>query len=91
MIEFLNLINGSTAWLLSLNPALGYSIMGLLLAVLIGVAGFACARLRISPLWALALLVPYVNVIIIWILAYSRWRIHNTSNDQTSARSTSQS
>lgn len=80
MIEFLNLINASTAWLLSVPPALGYSIMGLLLTILIGTAGFACARLRISPLWALLLLVPYANVIVIWILAYSGWRIHNNGH-----------
>lgn len=82
MIEFLNLINASTAWLLSVNPGVGYTIMGLLVTSLIGIAGFAAARLRFSPVWVLTMLVPFLSLIIIWILAYCRWPVDNTKNGQ---------
>jgi hypothetical protein len=87
MIDFLNLINASSIWLLGLNPALGYSIMGVLLAVLIGLAGFALSRLRISPLWALCLLVPFLSALMLWVLALRRWPVdksdHESQNQPT--------
>lgn len=80
MIEFLDAINSTSAWLLAAPPALGYTIMGLLLTATIGTCGFALARLGRSPLWALVLLVPFASAIGIWILAYCRWRIHNSDH-----------
>lgn len=73
VLAILDVFNASTSWLLALNPALGYTLMGLLLTALIGTAGFALARLRLSPLWALTLLVPLLGVIMLWVLAYCRW------------------
>ena len=49
------------------------AVIGVLWAWLIGAGSFVLARLGRSPLWILMLLVPGVNVIGIWLLAYARW------------------
>jgi hypothetical protein len=48
-------------------------IVGLYVAALIGLAGWVLARTGRSPLWSLLLLVPTVNVVAIWALAYAKW------------------
>lgn len=64
-----------TRALMALPPALGYTLLGLLLMAALVLGGLALARWRLSPLWVLLLLVPYANVIGIWILAYARWPV----------------
>jgi hypothetical protein len=49
------------------------ALIGMLCVWLIGIGSFVLARLGLSPLWILMLLVPGVNVIGIWLFAYARW------------------
>lgn len=48
-------------------------MLGLLLAGLLSASGFVLARLGRSPLWALLLLVPMVQIIAYWVFAYKPW------------------
>ena len=70
VLVFLNTLYAPQAWFLSLPPIVSMTIVGLVLAALLGAAGVILARLGIKPLWALLLLVPTVGVIALWVLAY---------------------
>jgi hypothetical protein len=59
--------------LMALPYWLGYLVLGVLVLGLIGGAGFILARLGISPLWALLLVVPVGQLIAYWWLAYAAW------------------
>lgn len=48
-------------------------VVGLIMAARIGFAGYVLARTGRSPLWSLALLVPLLELVGIWVLAYVRW------------------
>ena len=37
------------------------------------VFGVVLVRTGRSPLWALAFLLPYAGVVVLWVLAYVRW------------------
>lgn len=77
MTGFLDLLAAPSLWLLRKPPFIGMTIVGLLLCAGLIMSGLAIARLpmarRRSPLWALAILVPPVPVILLWILAYKKW------------------
>ena len=77
MTELGRLLEAPAAALLHLPPWLGYFLLGLLLTYMIGTAGWIIARSGRSPLWALLLLVPWVNVVAIWLFAYCRWPAAN--------------
>lgn len=57
----------------AMPPALGYLLLGLIIMGWISAAGFVLARLGYRPLWAFALVVPFVQTIVLWLFAYSRW------------------
>ena len=61
------------AWLSGLEPWLANLIIGLWIVALMAFASIAVVRMGRSPLWVLALLVPYLNVGVIWYLALTRW------------------
>ena len=48
-------------------------VVALDLVAVMAFAAFSSMRMGKSPLWVLGLLVPFVNVAVIWYLAYSRW------------------
>jgi len=56
-----------------LSPWLAHLILGLILVARIGGAGFILARSGRSPLWALAILVPLVSIVGLWVFAFVRW------------------
>jgi len=57
---------------LSLSPLIIVGLLGLLI-VSIWASGRVVKRAGFSPLWALVLVVPLVNVISFWVFAFSRW------------------
>lgn len=62
---------------LGLEPWLGYLIIAVILTYTMAAGGWVLAKAGRSPLWVLLLLVPYVNVIAIWVFAYARWPFLN--------------
>lgn len=48
-------------------------VMGIYLAIKIGLAGFVLARTGRSPLWSLMIMVPIGEVVGVWLLAYAPW------------------
>ncbi|MEM1400892.1 MAG: hypothetical protein AAGF58_13460 [Pseudomonadota bacterium] len=62
-------------FLTDLPPWLANLIIGIDIVALMGFAAFACVRARISPLWVLGLLIPIINVALIWLAAYVRWPV----------------
>lgn len=71
--QLLNTLYAPQAWFLALSPILAYTVIGVVIAALLGCAGFILARLGYKPLWALLLLLPTVNVIAVWVLAYRQF------------------
>lgn len=64
----------------ALPMTLGYFLLGIVVVGLVTAAGFILARLGIKPLWAILLVVPYVQIMGFWWLAFGRWpRIPQTS------------
>lgn len=54
----------------------GWSLMvlvGLMLAYKVAIGGWILARAGRSPLWVLALLVPFVELLAVWVFAYAPW------------------
>ena len=52
---------------------LQYLIRGALVTLLIISSAVAATRAGRSPYWALLMVVPYVAVIALWVLAFTRW------------------
>ncbi|CAK0745612.1 hypothetical protein CCP2SC5_1350007 [Azospirillaceae bacterium] len=70
--------------LLHLPPWQGHLIVGVVLSYAICMAGWVTARAGRSPLWAMALLVPYVNVLALWCFAYCRWPAMHVAPNEVS-------
>lgn len=66
--------------LLGLEPWVGYAIVAALLTYLLSAGGWVLARVGRSPVWVLALLIPYVNILAIWAFAYARWPAQDDAN-----------
>ncbi len=49
------------------------ALAGVLIVWMMTLGSFVLARLGLSPLWVLLLLVPGANVVGIWLFAYGRW------------------
>jgi len=64
-----------TLLLLNLPPFIGYTILGLLVMTTIILNGLALAKMRFSPLWAVLLLVPYLQIALFWLVAYKKWPV----------------
>ena len=62
-----------TAWLLAQPPVVGYTLLGLIVCTAIIIVGLALAKLRISPLWAVTIMLPVVAIPLLWVLAYKKW------------------
>ena len=62
-------------WFLDLpiEPWLGHLIVGLYLVALIAFGAVVLVKIRITPVWALLLLVPLGSIVAAWVLAYARW------------------
>ncbi len=70
---FLDLLAAPTMWLLAQPQYVSMTIIGLLICAAMITCGIAIAKLRLSPLWSLAILAPYVPAVLLWILAYKQW------------------
>lgn len=53
-------------WLISV-------VVGVQISAKIGFGGWILARSGRSPLWILALLVPYGELLALWVFAYAEW------------------
>lgn len=65
---FLDTLASPFTWLMHLPQWQGFLLIGFILTYTLAMAGFVLARLGIKPLWSLLLLVPYLNVIGLWVL-----------------------
>ncbi len=65
--------------LMAMPATLGYLVLGIIVLGFIGAAGFVLARLGIKPLWAVVLVVPVVQIISLWVMAYIKWPRKGTS------------
>ncbi|MBI1209434.1 MAG: hypothetical protein GC191_19390 [Azospirillum sp.] len=70
---FLALYGAPITLLLQLPEWQGHLAVGLLLAGKLGLGGWVLARAGRSPLWVFALLVPYLDLLALWIFAWSHW------------------
>ncbi len=59
--------------LLHLPPWLGSIVVGVQLTLKVGIGGWLLARTGRSPLWVFLLLVPYVDLVALWLFAYAGW------------------
>lgn len=59
--------------MLHLPGWLALLLIGLYAAAKIGFGGYVCARSGHSPLWALVLAVPGIEIIAIWVFAFIAW------------------
>jgi hypothetical protein len=73
VLELLDVLNAPMAWFMTLSPYISMTIVGLILATVLTLAGFALARMGYKPLWALVLIVPTLNIIGLWAAAYRRF------------------
>ena len=73
MTEILDLLYAPQAWFLGLSPYVSMTIVGIILASMLTLAGFALARMGYKPLWAILLIVPTLNVAGLWLLAYRQF------------------
>lgn len=62
----MDIIYGMPAWVF-------YSIIAVILTYVLSVGGWVLARAGRNPLWILLLLIPWLNVIGIWLFAYVSW------------------
>ena len=69
IISVLDALYKPQAMFLALSPYISMTIVGLMIAAALTLAGFILARMGYKPLWAITLIVPTLNVIAIWVLA----------------------
>ena len=60
-------------WLAGLEPWLANLIVGLYLVAMMAFGSIVLVKARLSPLWVFLLLVPYLNILGLWLFAYVRW------------------
>ena len=65
---------------LSLPPLIIVGLLGLLV-VSVWASGRVVKRAGFSPWWALMLVVPLINVISLWVFAFSRWPLDRASSE----------
>jgi hypothetical protein len=73
METLLSLYTAPLTAILQLEPWLSHLIFSLLTVPKLIFAGWAFAKAGRSPLWAMFLLIPYTEVIALWVFAYIRW------------------
>lgn len=69
----LALYTAPMAALMHLPDWAGHVIVGVQIAVKMGLGGWVLARTGRSPLWILLLLIPYAELAALWVFAYARW------------------
>lgn len=73
------------AFINSLEPWQFYLIISLVMTYTMVAGGWVLAKAGRSPLWVLFLLIPYVNVLAIWVFAYMRWPFVDRADAGTGA------
>jgi hypothetical protein len=48
-------------------------VIGVYIVMLMSFAAYALVKARVTPLWSILLLVPYLDVIVLWVIAFIRW------------------
>lgn len=56
-----------------LPETLVWLLVSLVIVAKIGASGFVLVKAGRSPIWALALLLPLVEVVVIWLFAFTPW------------------
>jgi hypothetical protein len=72
-LDLLDQLYAPQAWFLNLSPYVSMTLLGLIVAAMLGLAGVALARLGYKPLWALVLLVPTLCLVGVWAIAYLKF------------------
>lgn len=57
----------------SMPPWLSHLVASLTITYTLCIFGVVFLRTGRSPLWAFVFLLPYVGVVALWILAFTRW------------------
>lgn len=53
---------------------LEYLVAGLTIGYFVSICGVILTKAGKSPWWALAMLIPYVQIVAVWFFAFSRWK-----------------
>ena len=75
LTPILDALYAPQAWFMSLSQYVSLTIIGLMIAAALTLAGFILARMGYKPLWALVLLPPTINVLGLWVLALIKFPI----------------
>ncbi|MCB9947057.1 MAG: hypothetical protein H6842_04420 [Rhodospirillaceae bacterium] len=60
-------------FLTRLDPWLANLIVGLYIVAMMAFGSLILVKARRSPIWVFLLLVPYLNLLGLWVFAYVRW------------------
>lgn len=82
LIPIFDALYAPQAWFLGLSRYISLTIIGLMIAGALTLAGFILARLGYKPLWALVLLPPTANVIGLWALAFIKFPIEKLNSEK---------
>jgi energy-coupling factor transporter transmembrane protein EcfT len=82
IIPILDALYKPQAMFLTLSPYISMTIVGLMIATALTLAGFILARLGYKPLWAIALIIPTLGVIAIWVLAFVKFPVDTFKQNQ---------
>lgn len=83
IIYWLDALSQPLNWLFAQPPAIGYTILGVIMMAAIIIWGVALAKMRFSPLWVLIILVPVLVIPALWYAAFAKWPIekaHDRAN-----------
>lgn len=75
LMELFDRVALLSAWFWDLPRTAIFLLYGVLLTYTIAAGGYALARSGIKPLWVLLLVVPTINVLLLWGWAYARWPV----------------
>ena len=59
--------------LMHLDPLASNLIVGVMITAKLALGGWVLARSGRSTLWILALLVPWLDLLAVWVFAYAEW------------------
>jgi hypothetical protein len=80
MLQILDAMALASAWFWALPRSLLFFIYGVIWAYTIAAGGYVLARSGIKPLWILAVIVPTLNLIALYVWAWRRWPMQNIKN-----------
>jgi hypothetical protein len=81
IIDILNWLYVPQQWFLNQSQILSMSIVGVCIAASLTLAGFVLARLGYKPLWAILLIVPTLNIIMVWVCAIRPFPIEEKTKE----------